>query len=232
MAAGWEAITEAKRIEHFNSIAYSLCFVSLLIMLRRDLKTLKQTAGELLILAERHNAAYWALWARPMLGWIKAEEGNGETGIQQMHQSTAELQKRGANLWVPQSLLLQAEALGRTEQFQTAYRLLDDAQALIEQYDQRFYEAELHRVRGTLMLSERGNIDSVAINFDRAIEVARRQSSRFLELRATVAKARLVNMRGSKKSARDLLTPVYESFAEGLETVDLVEARALLEELA
>jgi class 3 adenylate cyclase/predicted ATPase len=232
MAAGWEAITEAKRIEHFNSIAYSLCFVSLLIMLRQDLNTLKQTAGELLTLAEQHNAAYWALWARPMLGWIKAEEGNGEAGIQEMHQSTAKLQEQGANLWVPQSLLLQAEILGRTAQFQNAYQLLDEAQALIERYDQRFYEAELHRVRGTVILSERGNLDSVAVNFDRAIEVARRQNSHFLELRATVDKARLLCMRGPRKAAHDLLAPVYAFFAEGRETADLIKARALLDELA
>src|SRR4029450_3654703 len=138
MKAGWEAISQAKRIEHFNSIAYSLCFVSLLIMLRRDLKTLKQTAGELLALAEQYKAAYWALWARPMLGWIKAQEDNAEAGLQQMNQSTVELQQRKANLWVPQSLLLQAEILGRTKQFQTAYQLLDEAQALNEEYDQRF----------------------------------------------------------------------------------------------
>jgi len=232
MAAGWESITEAKRIEHFNSIAYSLCFVSLLIMLRRDLKTLKQTAGELLALAEQYKAAYWALWARSMLGWIMAQEGNAEAGLQQMYQSTVELQRQKANLWVPQSLLLQAEILGRIKQFQTAYQLLDEAQALIEQYDQRFYEAELHRVRGAVMLSEEGDLDLVAVSFDRAIEVARRQSSKFLELRATVEKARLLCFRGPRKPGRDILTAVYETFAEGLETTDLVEARALLEELS
>ena len=155
MAAGWEAITEAKRIEHFNSIAYSLCFVSLLIMLRLDVETLKRTAGELLKLAEQNNATYWALWAKPMLGWIKAQEGDIEAGIQQMHQSTVELQGQGANLWVPQTLLLEAEILGRAGQYQNAYRLLDEAEALIEPLDQRFYEAELHRVRGMVMLVRR-----------------------------------------------------------------------------
>ena len=115
MAAGWEAITQAKRIEHFNSIAYSLCFVSLLIMLRRDIATLRRTAGELLQLAEQHNASYWTLWAKPMLGWIEAQEGKIEAGIRQMHESTAELAKQKANLWVPQTLLLEAEILGAGE---------------------------------------------------------------------------------------------------------------------
>ena len=201
-------------------------------MLRRDLKTLKQTAGELLALAEQYKATYWALWARSMLGWIKAQEGNAEAGLQQMSQSTVELQQQKANLWIPQSLLLQAEILGRTKQFQTAYQLLDEAQALVEQYDQRFYEAELHRVRGAVMFSERGDLKLATLNFDRAIEVARRQSSKFLELRATVDKARLLRARDATKAARDLLAPVCESFSEGLDTVDLVEARTLLNELS
>jgi hypothetical protein len=68
MAAGWEAISEAKRIEHFNSIAYALLFVSLLIMLRRDIENLKRTAGELLRLANEHNATYWQLVAQPDAG--------------------------------------------------------------------------------------------------------------------------------------------------------------------
>ncbi len=231
MAAGWDAITEAKRIEHFNSIAYSLCFVSLLIMLRLDVKTLKRTAGELLKLAEQNNATYWARWAKPMLGWITAREGNIEAGIQQMHQSTAELQEQGANLWVPQTLLLEAEILGRAGQVGDACRLLDEAQALIAPLDQRFYEAELHRVRGMVTLWEGRDFDAVAANFDHAIDVARRQKSRFLELRATTSKARLYRERGLREPARELLAPIYRSFTEGLDTVDLVEARTLLDEL-
>jgi class 3 adenylate cyclase/predicted ATPase len=231
MAAGWDAITEAKRIEHFNSIAYSLCFVSLLIMLRLDVKTLKRTAGELLKLAEQNNATYWAQWARPMLGWINAQEGNIDAGIQQMHQSTVELQEQGANLWVPQTLLLEAEILGRAGQVGDAYRLLDEAQALIEPLDQRFYEAELHRVRGMVALGEGRDFDTVVANYDHAIDVARRQKSRFLELRATTSKARLYLAHGRRQAAHELLAPVYRSFTEGLDTADLVEARALLDEL-
>src|SRR5215472_612775 len=144
---------------------------------------------------------------------------------------TAELQEEGANLWVPQTLLLEAEILGRAGQCQNAHRLLDEAQALIEPLDQRFYEAELHRVRGMVMLSEGSDVDAAAANFDRVIEVARCQRSRFLELRASTSKARLCLERGRHQSARDLLAPVYSSFSEGLDTADLVEARSLLNEL-
>ncbi len=231
MDAGWEAIAEAKRFGHFNSIAYSLCFVSLLIMLRKDVPALKNTARELMQLAQQHHAAYWSLWAEPMLGWITAQEGNIEAGIRQMSKSTEELQKQKANLWVPQTLLLEAEILGNAAQYQRAYALLDAAQALIEPLDQRFYEAELHRVRGAIILSESPNSPAGTGNLDRAIEVAQQQNSRFLELRACVSKARLWRDRGLPDKAREIVTPIYRSFSEGLTTVDLIEARDLVEEL-
>jgi class 3 adenylate cyclase/predicted ATPase len=231
MAAGWEAIAQAKRIGHFNSIAYSLCFVSLLIMLRRDIETLRKTAGELIELSERHNASYWALWARPMLGWIKAQEGDVELGIQQMHQSTEELSEQKASLWVPQTLLLEAEIFCQAKEYQRAHRLLDEAQALIEPLDQRFYEAELHRVRGVVILGEGVECEAGLVNINRAIEVARRQNSRFLELRASVSKARLCLARGHPKEARAMLEPIYKSFSEGFATADLVEAKALLDSI-
>jgi predicted ATPase len=232
MDAGWQAISDAKRIGHFNSIAYSLCFVSLLIMLRRDVPTLKTTAGELLQLAKQYGASYWALWAKPMLGWIAAQEGNIETGIRQMHESAEALQRQKANLWVPQTLLLEAEILGNATQYEHAYTLLDAAQALIEPLDQRFYEAELHRVRGAVLIAEKPDSPDGIASLDRAIDVARRQSSRFLELRACVSKARVWRERGFRDEGRELLGPVYHSFNEGLDTVDLTEARALLEALA
>ena len=231
MKAGWEAISQAKRIEHFNSIAYSLCFVSLLILLRRDIDTLKKTAGELLLLAEQYNASYWALWAKPMIGWIDAQQGRIEGGTRQMHESAEQLRRQKANLWVPQTLLLEAEILGAAAQYQRAHRLLDEAQALIEPLDQRFYEAELHRVRGVVTLSEGADQSKGEASLDRAIEVSRRQNSRFLELRASVNKARLLLQRGYRKEACALLAPVYRTFSEGFETVDLREARTLLEEI-
>jgi class 3 adenylate cyclase/predicted ATPase len=231
MAAGWEAISQAKRIEHFNSIAYALCFVSLLIMLRRDIPTLKRTAGELLQLAERYNASYWELWAKPMLGWIDAQEGNVEAGIQKMHESTEELQRQKANLWVPQTLLLEAEILGQVKEYRRAHRLLNEAQALIEPLDQRFYEAELHRVRGVIVLSEKADSAVGMASLDRAIEVAQRQNSRFLELRARMSKGRLSLKHECLDREREALSQTYHTFSEGLDTADLVDARALIEEM-
>src|SRR5262249_27542068 len=163
-----------------------------------------------------------------MLGWVEAQDGKIESAIAQMHESTTELAAQKANLWVPQTLLLEAEILGRVKQHQRAHALLNEAQALIEPLDQRFYEAELHRVRGVVMISESGDSAAGEASIDRAIDVARRQNSRFLELRASVVKAKLLARRGVAEKARDLLAPLYDSFSEGFDTVDLVEARDVL----
>jgi predicted ATPase len=164
-----------------------------------------------------------------MMGWIAAQEGETEAGIAQMHESTAELQRQQANLWVPQTLLLEAEILGQAKQYGRAYQLLDEAQALIEPLDQRFYEAELHRVRGVIMISDSADLTAGVASLDRAIDVARRQNARFLELRAKVTKARFLVDHGLHADACNLLAPIYGSFAEGLDTVDLREARSLLD---
>ena len=202
MEAGWEAIGEAKRFGHFNSVAYSLCFVSLLIMLRRDIETLRRTAGELLQMAEQHNASYWALWAKPMLGWIAAQEGKIESGIRQMHESTEVLGEQRANLWVPQTLLLEAEILGGVKQ----YRARLCASRCGAGPDRASRPAFL---RGGAASRPRRGADlggqscaAGEASIDRAIEVARRQNSRFLELRAAVAKARLLADRGSRRRAQ------------------------------
>lgn len=200
-------------------------------MLRRDVSTLKTTAGELMQLAKQYRASYWALWAKPMLGWIAAQEGNIETGIRQMHESAEALQKQNANLWVPQTLLLEAEILGNAKQYQHAHKLLDAAQALIEPLDQRFYEAELHRVRGAVLTAEKPNSPDGIKSLDCAINVAQRQNSRFLELRACVSKGRVCRDRGLRDDARKIVTPIYRWFTEGLDTVDLREARVFLEAL-
>ena len=118
------------------------------------------------------------------------------------------------------------------KQYQHAHKLLDAAQALIEPLDQRFYEAELHRVRGAVLTAEKPDFSDGVRSLDCAIEVARRQNSRFLELRACVSKARVWGDRGLRGDALKIVAPVYRWFTEGFDTVDLREARAFLEAVA
>jgi predicted ATPase len=109
--------------------------------------------------------------------------------------------------------------------------LLDDALQTVETTSERFFEAELYRLRGELLLML-GNRDRVEGEFRRALAVARQQQARFWELRASMSMARLWRDQGRTQEAREMLAPVHDWFTEGFSTRDLKEAKALLAALA
>jgi predicted ATPase len=120
--------------------------------------------------------------------------------------------------------------LGRTAE---GIHALDEACALVEQHEERWWEAEVCRLRGVLLLRQTGTSQEDAETWlQRALDVARRQQAKSLELRAAMSLARLWQQQGKRAEARELLTPIYGWFTEGFDTADLQEARALLEQLA
>jgi predicted ATPase len=110
---------------------------------------------------------------------------------------------------------------------------LAEAHTLVEQQEERWWEAEIHRLRGVLLLRQPGTSQAEAEAwFLRALDVARHQQAKSLELRAAMSLARLWQQQGKRQEAYDLLAPVYGWFTEGFETADLQEAQALLDALA
>ena len=102
----------------------------------------------------------------------------------------------------------------------------------MEQHEERWWEAEVCRLRGVLLLRQPGTPQAEAETWlQRALDVARRQEAKSLELRAAMSLARLWQQQGKRAEARDLLAPIYGWFTEGFDTADLQEAKALLEEL-
>jgi predicted ATPase len=109
---------------------------------------------------------------------------------------------------------------------------LAEAHTLVEQQEERWWEAEIHRLRGVLLLRQTGTLPVEAETWlQRALDVARRQQAKSLELRAAMSLSRLWQQQGKRTEAHELLAPIYSWFTEGLDTTDLQEARALLEEL-
>jgi predicted ATPase len=120
--------------------------------------------------------------------------------------------------------------LGHTEDDLQA---LAEAHTLVEQHEDRWWEAEVHRLRGVLLLRQPGTPQAEAEAWlQRALDVARRQEAKALELRAAMSLARLWQQQGKRTEARDLLAPIYGWFTEGFDTADLQEAKVLLEALA
>jgi predicted ATPase len=122
-----------------------------------------------------------------------------------------------------------ADDLGHTED---GLQALVEAHTLVEQHEERAWEAEVYRLRGVLLLRQPGTPQAEAEAWlQRALDVARRQQAKSLELRAAMSLSRLWQQQGKQAEARALLAPVYGWFTEGFDTADLQEARALLEAL-
>jgi predicted ATPase len=139
----------------------------------------------------------------------------------------------GAEILRPFQLSVLGDAYTQAARFEEAHSAIDEGLALAERNDDRIQEAELHRLKGELLLAESPNQTAAAEGrFTRAIETARRQQSKAWELRATTSLARLWQQQGRRGEAYRALAAVHATFTEGRTTPDLVEAGALLEALA
>src|SRR5262249_12358225 len=155
-------------------------------------------------------------------GWTFAEQQQAPEGIAEIKRGLDALQATEARIFRPYTLCLLAEAYGRAEQPREGLLALTEAMANCTQNEDQFWEAELHRLRGELLLMERAAAEAeIEACFQRAIEVAQRQRAKSLELRATTSLARLWQKQGRDSEARLQLAAVYDWFSEGFSTYDL-----------
>jgi predicted ATPase len=178
-----------------------------------------------------------------------AEQGKGEEGITQMQQGLASLRATGAEQERPYWLVLLAEAYGKVGRAEEGLSALAEALVQVDKTGARFYEAELYRLKGQLTLQKLPvassqlsvtNLQSLTPNpqseveacFHKAIEVARNQQAKSLELRAVMSLAKLWQQQDKKKEAHEMLAEIYDWFTEGFDTKDLQEAKVLLTELS
>jgi predicted ATPase len=150
----------------------------------------------------------------------------------QVRQGLAAWRATGAVLAVPFLCTALAEVADHLGHTKDGLQALAEAHTLMEQCEERWWEAEVHRLRGVLLLKQPGTPQAEAETWlQRALDVARRQEAKSLELRAAMSLARLWQQQGKQAEAQALLAPIYGWFTEGFDTADLQEAKALLEEL-
>jgi predicted ATPase len=143
-----------------------------------------------------------------------------------------ELAGIGSGLGAPQFLSMLAEGLREVARHEDALGALALGLASAEQQGEHWYDAELHRLRGEILLDMDGNaVEEAGALFNQSLEIARRQEAKTFELRAATSMARLWQRQGKRDAARALLAPLYAWFTEGFDTRDLQDAQALLEEL-
>jgi len=187
--------------------------------------------GFTVLLAQGTIFRGWAL--AEQAGEPEAGQGQREEGIAQMRQGLEVWRATGARVFRPYGLALLAEAHAQIDQIEEGLTLLVEALAVAHDTGERRWEAELYRLKGELLLRHAAGHDAEAEGcFHQALDVARQQQTKSLELRAAVSLSRLWQQQGKRIEARALLAPVYGWFSEGFDTADLQEAKALLDALA
>jgi class 3 adenylate cyclase/predicted ATPase len=229
---GKEALALAQGPSHPFSLAAAELFVGYLYQYRREARAAQENAEGLIALSAEHGYSDWFAWATGLRGWAIAEQGRHEEGIAQIREGLVAARGTGAELGRPYFLTLLAEACMETGRFGEGESALTEALVATDEREERFYEAETHRLKGELLLAQdASNAADAQRCFERAIEIARKQSAKSLELRATTSLARLLASQGRRDEARAMLAEIYAWFTEGFDTRDLKDAKTLLDEL-
>ena len=224
------ALTEARQLSHAFSRAYALLFGLFTERGERPAGASLLLAEEVLDLSAEHGFQLLNAAGAVHRGWCLSMLGREVEGIDQLKRGLDAYRSFGTVLAVPYQLTLLAEAYGVARQPEAGLECLAEAARLMEQTLEREFEAELYRVRGELRAAL-GDPTTAEESYCAARDVARRQSAKLWQLRASTSLARLWRDQGKRTEARDLLAPIYGWFTEGFDTPDLKEAKALLEEL-
>jgi class 3 adenylate cyclase/predicted ATPase len=226
-----EALALARNLSHHHSLALALVFAAWLHQFRREPQAAREHAEAAIAICSEQGFPLFMSMGTILRGWALGQEGRGEKGVAQMRRGLADLRATGAGLWQPTFLSLIAEADGRIGQARRGLEVLGEAMAIVDRNDERFYEAELHRLKGELLLSTPADPSGAERCFRIALEIAGRQRAKSLELRAACSLARLCAREGRRSEAHDLVAPIYGSFSEGFGMPDHQEAKALLDQL-
>jgi DNA-binding SARP family transcriptional activator/predicted ATPase len=233
-----EALALARELGHPFSLADVLFYAGCMFNeMRRDAQALKNNAEELTQIAHE-KVPGWLGQGTRFWGKALAKLGQVQEGMAQMREGMAVDQSMGVRLYLSETLGSLAEAQAKAGQPEEGLTTLAEALALVEQTDERHWEAELYRLKGELLLMQGDEAEAEASFhqaescFQHAVEVACRQQAKSWELRATVSLCRLWQKQGRMGEARQMLAEIYGWFTEGFDTPDLQEAKALLEELS
>jgi predicted ATPase len=227
-----EALALARDLDHPFSLADGLCYAGCIFnSMRRDAQALKDDADELVRLSKEMGLRGWGGQGTCYQGQALTGLGQLRAGMTLIREGLAVCYSIGDLCYSSGILGALALAQARAGRPEEGLATLAETLRLVEQTEERHWEAELHRLKGEVLLAQ-GDETEAEASLLKAIEVARRQSAKSWELRAATSLARLWRTQGREGNALELLSPIYDWFTEGFETRDLLEARALLDELA
>jgi predicted ATPase len=225
-----EALVLAQELAHPFSLAWARGWTAMVYQLRQDVPAVQAQAAATIALATEQGSSFRMAQGTSMSGWALAMQGQGEEGIAQIRRGIAAWRASGAAFHIPYLYTLLAEVCDHLGHTADGLQALVEAHTLMEQQEERWWEAEIYRLRGVLLLRQPGTPQAEAETWlQRALDVARRQEAKSLELRAAMSLGRLWQQQGKCTEAYELLAPIYGWFTEGFDTADLHEAKALLD---
>jgi TOMM system kinase/cyclase fusion protein len=228
-----EALTLGQELAHPHSLAIALHFAAELHQLRREGQAAQERAEMEIALSEEHGSAQWLARGTILRGWALAWQGQGAEGLAQMCQGLSAFRATGAEGRRTCFLALLAEGYRGTGEVKEGLSVLAEALAAAHNRGERYCEAELHRLKGELLLLQSTDQHAEAeACFHHALAIARRQQAKSLELRAAMSLGRLWQQQGKRMEAHALLAPIYGWFTEGFDTPALREAKGLLDALS
>jgi class 3 adenylate cyclase/predicted ATPase len=227
-----EALALAHALSHPYSLGWAQCAAALVAQFHRDVRTVHEQAEAAVRLSTTQGFPLFAAWGTSLRGWALAMQGQGEEGRAQLRQGLAACQATEAGLNVPYLCTVLADVCDHLGHPEDGLQALAEAHTLMEQYQERYWEAEIARLQGVVLLRQPGTSPAEAeACFRQALDVARHQEAKSLELRAAMSLSRLWQRQGKCTEARALLAPIYSWFTEGFDTADLQEAKTLLAKL-
>lgn len=239
-----EGLNMARELSDPHGLAHAYYFAAILHHLRRDEQLAQECADAAIAISNDHGLVMWKSYATITRGWALVEQGQQEEAIRQMRQGLLGLEVLGAEVARPHFLALLAEVLGKANQAEEGLHAVKEALEMAQSNRQLTYLAELHRIKGELLLIkarmrhpqlmadfESPEVTEAELCFNEAVRVAREQKAKAWELRACVSLARIYKNRGQQQEARHFLSQIYDEFTEGFDTLDLREAKELLAEL-
>jgi predicted ATPase/class 3 adenylate cyclase len=233
VASSQAALALAQQLAHPYSLAFALFWAAILHHLRRE-APLTQAHGEAaMAIATEQEFPQQLAQVTPLRGWALTVSGHGQAGLAQTRQGLAACRALGAVQFQPYYLALLAETSAQVGQTTEGLEALTEALAMLPKSRARWWEAELYRLKGELLLQHSVVPPREAeACFQQALAIARRQQAKSLELRTAISLARLWQQQGRPVEAYELLAPIYGWFTEGFDTADLQEAQSLLDELS
>jgi predicted ATPase/class 3 adenylate cyclase len=233
LSSAERALALAEAVSHPFTLAGIQILAAALFQCRGDVEECGATGERVIATAREHGFPMWIGVGMVARGWSRAEQGELAEGLAEIREGISQFRETGMQLFSPFLLALLAEASLKAGDVEGGLSAVEEALGLVEKNLDRFYEAELHRLKGELLLAQSDPEPASAEGcFRRALELSREQGARSLELCAATSLARLWQSQGKRELARELLSEIYDWFTEGFDTRDLKRAKAVLDELS